>query len=379
MGAPLDPPITSYQDTTPQKRAVTDLISMISPVDTPLIARFGILPAAGPSFNVVNWPGTTVEWLEDKLNAVDDALNASITSTTTTITVDDQSVFHIGDVILIQSEYLYVSGHSATGQVLTVVRSFGGTTNATHADDLVVTVIGNARIEGAESDEDAVIDITTTSNFTQTLQAGLKVTRSQQKLTEYGRENTMEYQRMKKTKELLIKLERALWYGKPGAGSATVPRTLGGLDHFINSAGGNTTSAGGAVTQKDFEDTLLKAYTDGGSPSIALVSPTNMQVIKNFYDASGFLQIDRTETSVGMKIQTVVTPFGDVELLMSRNQPSTDIPLIDPDHFAILSFDPFFTRQIAITGDYEREELVGEFTCIVRHGLTAHGQIIAIS
>lgn len=379
MGTPIDAPVTSYSDTTPQKRAVTDLISMISPVDTPLIARFGIQSAAPSSFNLVNWPGTTVEWLEDNLNAVADLLDASITSTATTITVDDQSVFHIGDVLAIDSEHVNVTAHSATGQVLTVVRSFHGTTNASHVDDSVVTMIGNARLEGADADDDATIDITTTSNFTQIIQTGLKITRSQQKLTEYGRENTMEYQRMKKTKESLIKLERTLWYGVAGAGSDTVPRTLGGLNHFINSAGGNTVSAGGAVTQADFENALEAAYVDGGNPSIALVDPSNMQVIKNFYDASGFLQIDRTETSVGMKIQTVVTPFGDVELLMSRNMPSTDIPLIDADQFAILAFDPFFSRPLAISGDYEREELIGEFTTIVRHGLTAHAQIIAIS
>ena len=33
--APLDSPITSYSDTTPQKRVITDVIDLIDPTDAP--------------------------------------------------------------------------------------------------------------------------------------------------------------------------------------------------------------------------------------------------------------------------------------------------------------------------------------------------------
>lgn len=377
--APLDPQKTTYSDTTPQRRAITDLVSIISPRDTPLIARFGLSASPPAGWKIVNWPSTAVECLEDELHPTSDALDGSITSTATTITVDDQSVFHEGDVLLIGTEYVWVSARSASGQVLTVVRSFGGTTNATHADNATVTIVGNARLEGADTNDSSFMDIGSQKNWTQIFHEGVKVSRTAQKISQYGIAGEFEYQQMKKTQDLLKKMEIALVRGKLASGSGTTARAMGGLDYWINSAGGNTVSAGGAVTQADFEDALELAYADGGMPRVAVVSPANMQVIKNFYDASSFLRVDRTETTVGMTIQTIVTPFGEVELLMSRYVPDTIIPIIDPDHYALLAYDMPFFEELAQSGDYLRGQVVAEVSCLVRHPLKAHAEIIAIS
>lgn len=55
-------PITSYSDTTAHKKVISDLISIIDPVDTPVVAYFGL--DGGPGrFEMVNWPSTKVSWL----------------------------------------------------------------------------------------------------------------------------------------------------------------------------------------------------------------------------------------------------------------------------------------------------------------------------
>jgi len=373
---------TSYSDTTPQKRTVSDYISLISPQDVPLIAYFGIQSSPPAGFSISNWPNTTVELLYDSLLAVSDPLSASITSTATTITMTDAGIFHEGDVGMVGTEIIWFSARSASGEIWTVVRSVAGTTNASHASAAVVTVIGNARLEGATNAVSSYNDITSGTNYTQIFHESVQVTRTAQKMSQYGIDGEYEYQMMKHQKEALRKLENTLVQGRLAAGSATVARMMGGLEYWINSSGGNTVSAGGAVVQADFEDALEAIYADGGMGTdnlVALVNPANMQVIKNFYDSSLFLRVARDEKTVGMTVTQVLTPFGTVDLLMSRWATTAVIPIINPEHFAILAYDDFFTEDLAQTGDSRVGELIGEFTCLVREPLKAHGAIVAIS
>src|SRR3990172_11019372 len=98
--------LTTYSDTTPHKRVITDVISLIDPSDAPTILALGGLDGAAGKFRFVNWPSTTVEWLEDSLADLTDALNGSITSNATTITVVDASIFQEGHILLIDLEQM---------------------------------------------------------------------------------------------------------------------------------------------------------------------------------------------------------------------------------------------------------------------------------
>ena len=170
-------------------------------------------------------------------------------------------------------------------------------------------------------------------------------------------------------------IEKQVYRGARKPGSATTPRAFGGLGTFVTD---NTVSAGGAVVQADFEDALEAAYTDGGKPGLALVSPANMQVIKNFYDSSLFLRVERAENVAGVKIDRVLTPFGEIDLLMDRWAPSGSIFILDPAHVGFATYFPFTQEPLAKTGDYERGQVVGEFTLCVRMD-KAHAVISAIS
>lgn len=376
--AVFDQPSSSYSDTTPQKRALSDVISVISPRDTPLLAYLGFDSVS--KFNLVNWPATSFEVLENPLDPLTgNLLSASITAAALTITVDDASEIQVGDVINIDSEQMVASAVNTSTNVVTVYsRSYGGT-NATHSDNADVDIIGMARLEGAESDASALTDVTTRTNYTQIFHKEIKVSRTDNMITRYGMGGTFDYYAMQAMVSLARKLELAAIRGVSAAGTATTPRSFAGLIASINTAGANTISAGGAVTQADFEDTLEATYNDGGNPRLAVVSPANMQVIKNFYDSSSFLRVERTETAVGMVVNQVKTPFGDVDLLMDRWMPDAQILLLDPDHVGIVTLEPWMQEPLAKTGDYVRGEVVGEFGLVIRHPLEAHGAIVSIS
>lgn len=373
--AVFDSPITSYSDTTPQRRIITDVITLIDPSDTPAIDALGGLDGAASKFRFTeNGMGTTHEWLEDNLSPLANQLNGSITSTATTITVDDASPFQEGHILLIDAEQVWVSDVALSTEILTVTRNYSGT-QATHADNAVVTIIGMARLEGDESDDIAFTDRYVGSNYTQIFHKEVKVSGTHMKVAQYGISDELMYQENKVVPELTRLIERQLYYGARKAGSATTPRAFGGFGTFITN---NTVSAGGAITQADFEDALKAAYDDGGMPSLAFCSPANMQVIKNFYDNSLFLRVDPEQRAAGMVIDTIRTPFGDVSLVMDRWAPSGSVYIVDPAHAGLSTYRPFGVEPLAKGGDYEKEEVVGEFTLCVRQD-KAHAVITAIS
>lgn len=371
----FDSPITSYSDTTPQKRVITDVISLIDPADTPAIEALGGLDGAAGKFTFVNWPSTTVEWLEDTLSPLTDGLTATIASTDTAVTVADASKFQEGHIVLIGAEQVWVSAVNTATDVITVTRAYSGTA-ASAATTAAVEIVGMARLEGDDSDDIAYTDRTVGSNYTQIYHKEIKVTRTQNQLSQYGIAQEFDYQAMKAVPELGRLIEKQIFRGARKAGSATTPRAMGGLPTFITN---NTISAGGAIVQADFEDALEAAYNDGGyGPWLAFCSSANMQVIKNLYDSSTVLNVSRDETTLGMVIHDVVTPFGNVKLVMDRWAPSAQVYIVDPKNAGLLTYYPFTQDPLAKDGDYEKGEVVGEFTLCVRQD-KSHAAIVSIS
>ena len=360
----LDSPLTSYSDTTPQKRQITDVISLIDPSDAPAVMALGGLDGAMSKFDFLNWPGTSVEWLEDTLAPLTgELLDGSIATNTTAVTVDDASVFQEGHIILVDAEQMWVSAVDTSTEVLTVTRNYSGT-QATHADDAAVEIIGMARLEGDESDDIAFTDRTVGSNYTQIFHKEIKVSRTQDQISQYGIAGEFDYQADKAVPELMRLVEKQLYRGARKAGSATTPRAFGGFGTFITD---NTVDYGAAITQANIEDALEAAYNDGGyGPWVAFCSPANMQVIKNLYDSSDFLRVDRGENTVGMVIETLVSPFGTVDFVMDRWAPNGTVYIVDPNHAGMLTYYPFTQEPLAKGGDYSKGEVVGEFTLCVR-------------
>ena len=374
----LTSPLTTYSDTTPHKRIITDLISLIDPSDTPGIGALGGLDGASDKFRFAdgNSNGKVVEWLEDTLISLSGALNGSIASNATTITAADGDNFQEGHIIEIDSERMWVSAVNNATEVITVTRAFGGTSSASHADSAAITITGMARLEGADSDDIAFTDRTTGSNFTQIFHQEVKVTRTQRQIAQYGISDEMAYQGDKVVPSLMRLVARHFYVSTAAAsGSATTPRVMGGYQAFVT----DNKVAGGSLAQSQFENAVKAAYSDGGNgPWLAFCSPTNLQKVKNFYDASNFLRVDRTETTVGMVIERVLTPYGSVDLVLDRWAKDAQIAILDPQHVGFKTLYPFTQEPLAKNGDSDRSEVVGEFTLCLRQD-KAHAMLTAVT
>ena len=268
--AVLDQPKTSYSDTTAQARVISDVIQMVDPRDTPLIAKLG-LDGAREKFKI-QLNGHKVELLEDELDPLEDALDGALdNSATTSIGVDDASKFQDGHIILIDSEKMVVKSADSTGNTVDVYgRGFGSTAAASHTDNSIVTIIGMARLEGDDADYGPIVDMTAPYNYTSIFQKAVQVSGTQQVISQYGIDDEFMYQANKAVPHLLRLAERQAFYGERDAGSGSAPRSMGGLSTFITD---NTVDAGGGIAKADVDALMEEITMDGGYPDLLVMNP----------------------------------------------------------------------------------------------------------
>ena len=368
-------PYSTYSDTTPQVRIVTDYISLLDPSDAPFIELIGGLDGAASKFQFKN-QGKVVEWLEDTLTPLSGTCaQQSLTTATTvvTITVDDGDVFQPGHIILVGTEKMWVS--AVSGDVITVTRGFANSTAATQASNAAYTIIGMARLEGDDSDSIGYTDITSNSNYTQIFHKEIKVTGSEMVIDNYGFSDPYQYQAAKSIPEMMRLIERTLQYGVRDAGSTTTPRMMGGYQTFIT----DNLADGSSLTVGKIEDALELAYNDGGGGEFgAVVNPATYQKIKNLYDSSAFVRYAPEQNRFGTLVDKIVTPFGNVSFTLDRWQISTLIPMLRLENIGMLTLRPWQVEDLAKTGDARKSELIGEFTLCVRQD-KSHALLTAVS
>lgn len=381
-------PYTTYSDTTPQKRVITDYILNLDPSDAPLIDAIGGLDGASGKFRFTN-QGKIVEWLEDTLAPLAGTfyLGATAASTATAVTVSTVStlgtafMLQPGHILSTSTELLWVSDVNTSTGAATLSRALGGTA-VTLATDATFAIVGMARLEGDESDPIGYTDITSNSNYTQIFHKELKVTGTEMVIDNYGMGDPYQYQAAKSIPEMMRLLERSLQYGVRAAGSATTPRMMGGYGTFITdnlTSGANFTTVASSTAVAMIEDALELAYNDGGSGNyVAAISPANYQALKNKYDSSMYVRFAPEQNRFGTLVDQVVTPFGNVSFIVDRWQRSDLIPFFNLDNIGMITLRPWQVEDLAKTGDYERTQLVGEFSLCVRLD-KSHAMLTAVS
>ena len=140
---------STLTDTGNQKRAISDAIFMIDWTKAPLLNLFGI--NAESKFQLVNWPSTKAEIIEDTMSPYTTTLNGAHNNSTTTIAVAAATgaYFRQGDIILIDTEQMLVT--SVSSDNLTVAtRPYGSTSAASHSSGATVTLTTRAMPEGSD-------------------------------------------------------------------------------------------------------------------------------------------------------------------------------------------------------------------------------------
>ena len=365
---------------------VADIISIVSPYETPLLDHLGDPQRAAAS--------TVHEWLEDSLLPNSDVINDNDytdAAADTDFVVEHGGRFRDGDLIQVEGsrEVMLVTGVSTN--TLTVVRSYGSTTAENLADNLVVRILGNAALEGSDSPSARFTNRTRKSNYTQIFTAAVEVSGSQLAANQLALADELDYQKQERLREMLRDLENCVINGVAPAsnpqGSSSVRRTMNGIIASIDAAnvfvsgdggfpdGDTVSSVADHLNEEQINLALRNIWNQSsGNIDTIVVNGFQKRRINGFITSSrGY---DAKETRYRDLVSTYESDFGVCRVILSRWVPADTVLLLDSSRIDVLPLSgrSFNFKKLAATGDAEAGQLLGEYTLEMRNA-QAHGLI----
>jgi len=242
----------------------------------------------------------------------------------------------------------------------------------------------------AEGDDASAKTVTPTVRLTNRTQISTKtviVSGSQQAMNPAGRKDELAYQLALASAEIKRDMETDLTQLDV---SATSPRQSRGLRGWVvdnvNRNGGTLASYTGntgytagtqrAFTEAQIKDVLQQCYTAGGEPDMIMLPPAAKQTFSSF--SGNATRMDKSEDAkLYAAVDFYVSDFGTIEAVPNRFMATRDVFLLQSDKLAIAYLRPFFTKELAPTGDAEKREIIVEYTLECR-APKAHGAVYDI-
>ena len=361
---------------------VSDLIGIISPYETPL------LDALGDSLREAT--STHHEWLEDELLPNKDAINDDTytdPSADTDFVVDHGSRFRIGDQIQVEGseELMLVTGISTN--TLTVVRGYAGTTPENLADNLVINILGNAALEGADKPGARFTNRNRCGNYTQIFTATVEVSGTDMAASQLGLADEMDYQKQERLRELIRDLENTVINGGQPAsnpeGSGTVRRSMRGIvPHLATNVfhTGDSSFPTGTDLDEAKINYVLRQIWENSSGNVDLIIVGGFQKRKINAFSSDSRTYGANDTTFTDMISLYESDFGVCRIITTRWMPQDAALLLDSSRINVLPLAgrSFHFKPLASGGDYECGELIGEYTVELKNE-AAHGLIRDLS
>jgi len=283
-------------------------------------------------------------------------------------------------------------------------RTKAGQTYHQWQTDPLAAAAANAQIEGLDSTFATLSPTTVVGNYCQISSKTVNISATYDVVRKYGRKSETAYQLMKAGKELKRDMEYALVRNQASsAGGQATARSSAGIESWISTqspgngvkATGNTAAttigfAAGVVaaptdgTQVTFIEANLQtalgnAWTDGGDPSLILMSSTNKARFSAFTGiATKYNEIKgATQGIIIGAADMYVSDFGNHTVKMDRFMRDHAVLCIDPGYVGIASLRPMEKTELAKTGDSTKWLLTSEY-CLVVQNPDAHAKVCSV-
>lgn len=252
--------------------------------------------------------------------------------------------------------------------------------------DSLATAANNAQLEGDDvTSFTAVATPTRWDNYCQISTKNFVISRTENIVDKAGRDKEIDYQTLKKTKELKRDMEVALIQNTTyNAGAAATARQTRGLAGWIRQgsvgAGAgvfpvpSTNTAPVAGTGRAWTEALLKdlavdAYAAGGEPDTLYLRPADKQLTSAFVgNATRFEKVEKS--TITAAYDYYVSDFGTIKVVPDRFCDAAAY-LIDHSHVSMKTLDPLTRSPLAKTGDAEKMLLTVEYA-LTMDNLDAH-------
>ncbi|RME52651.1 head protein [Candidatus Woesearchaeota archaeon] len=254
--------------------------------------------------------------------------------------------------------------------------------------DSLASPSNNAQLEGDDAQADAASATTRLGNYTQISRKVARVSGTNRVVNSAGRSDELDYQVLKRGRELKRDIETALLANKAkSAGSAGVARELAGVPAWIatntnfGGTGADPTGDGSDArtdgTQRAFAEADLKAvlgdiFDAGGQPDLILVGSFNKQQMSSFTgNATRF--VDAKDKRLTAAIDVYVSDFGELSVIPNRFMRARDALILQTDMWAFATLRDFEEVPLAKTGDSDAVMIVTEYTLEARNEASSGG------
>jgi hypothetical protein len=360
----------TYSNPTAIAEDVSDIISMISPFETPLLDYLG--DAVRPATNVLH------EWLEESLAPPSIINSTAITSDTAATTFRINGTggsIQTGDLLritgnssLTYEEVMQVTATAADS--ITVNRGVGSVGPSSLAPGGSVELISNATIEGADVSGDISQNRTRNYNWVQIYRKSVEVSDTEQAVSQLGDiSNEYDHQLRNRTREILRDLEKNLILGVDAGNSfasATTYRTMKGIWRYITS---NQQSAA-TFSESFLNAVVIKSAWDNGAQDLDfIVADANLKrEIDNLADSRIRQTMD--DETYKSEITLYESSYGRQQILPpNRWMPTNSLMVLASDRINVLPLDgmSFQQKPLATTGLATNGVVFGEYTAEVRN------------
>ena len=248
----------------------------------------------------------------------------------------------------------------------------------------------NAQIDGDDYVYTDRAQPTVVSNITQIMTEPFIISGTAEAVRKWGRKSEIAFQKAKVAKTLKLDLEFNIMGVNQASvlGTSTVARRSGSISSWLTSnvsrgatganggynTGTSLTVAATDGTPRAFSETQLKdvmqaAFTNGGTPTLAYMAPTQKRVFSTF---AGIAQLRKDVPATGMAKITAaadvyVSDFGNLTAMPARQLRVRDVLLIDPEMLAVGYLRPFKSEELAKTGDADKFNMIVEWTLVVKN------------
>lgn len=336
---------------------VEPVIKFLDPMDVPLQGGMG---ASGETVLATDTADSwKIDWLDETSLSPRTILSAQAVTADTVITVrtGDRLRFQTDDILLINAEYVRVTGYGTTADTLLVSRAYGGSTAATATTSSDVVGVGMAALEGNDANAARAIDRVTRFNYSQIFQATVQVSGTSNAIRKYGLQTTeFNHQLARRIAEKAVEFEQALIYGVRAIDTNTQRRSMGGMIGYITT---NVNTATTSLTEGTLLDMMQTTFDAGGNPNRVMAGSKQKRVMSAF-TSSGTIDVARADGQRGLKVDTYISDFGQALLVLNRHMRVRDLLVFDREQATIKTLRAAQYQPLAKTGDSERGLVVME-------------------
>lgn len=302
-----------------QDRRVIDMakdIALLDPNEAPFVT---ILKLAKKDVRVAISP--KIEWLEDDYLSVHGVLGAALDNSSTSVTVEDGSIFRVNDIITVPKTGENMLVTKVSGTTLTVTRGYGSSPAAAGADGDEVLIIGNAFAENSTMRDRLSTKEVAKYNYTQIFRTPFELSGTEEASKLYGGKDKA-YQRKKVAVEHKRDIATSMYFGqKKEDTSAGVRRTMGGLIEFIKDGSNVLEFDDGATgsevnfTYKEFVTNVAEPAFRHGSDNKLMICGTTAAAAIAAWDVDKLMTEVGADKTFGVSVKKLITPFGTLDIV----------------------------------------------------------------